>query len=367
MIQDEENIVPLSSSSPAPGDGALKPFRRSIEGRKMKVLVVEDNEVNRVVLSTALRRMGCDVNEAANGAEGLEKAEDSSVDLALMDVHMPVLDGITAASLMKQRGIGIPIVFVTADITEQTRSKCLGSGAFAVLHKPLKLAQLENILQQLIRSPVKHCLIVDDVETNRVLAGHVLRKLFGPDAEIVYAKDGLEAVEAVEHSKPFDLILMDCKMPNLNGFDATRIIREKGFRDVRIIGITAGDEDDKDIFPLCRNAGMDSVVMKPLREDLLRSALVKKNEVVFDESFVEDLDEETKSQIIGMWKVRDTYVVDCVLLFLFFSLFYRKPLSIPLLKCASAVRKGTGKLLSRLHMRQKVPPLRLAQAKLAPF
>ena len=116
-------------------------------------------------------------------------------------------------------------------------------------------------------------LVADDVEVNRMVAQGILSKM-GHDLEM--ADDGNEAVAAViaaeEADNQFDVVLMDCQMPNLDGYDATRQIRERGL-DVPIVALTAsamGKDRER-----CFAAGMNDFVTKPINRDDLARALAK--------------------------------------------------------------------------------------------
>jgi signal transduction histidine kinase/CheY-like chemotaxis protein len=119
------------------------------------VLVVEDNNVNRVVLTRMLATAQCKVEGAANGVEAIEKASAKSFEVILTDIHMPVLDGIDAAKAIRvqraeRRLSQCCIVAVTADTSEHTRERCKAVGMDAVLFKPVTFASLVACLAPLL-------------------------------------------------------------------------------------------------------------------------------------------------------------------------------------------------------------------------
>ena len=118
----------------APGE-ALGPLR---------VLVAEDNLVNQRVIRAMLRTLGFEVTTASNGAEAERFA--GAVDLILMDCHMPTMDGIEATRRIRDRGVGVPIIALTADTLQDTREQCLDAGMDAVLYKPVKKDLLQDTL-----------------------------------------------------------------------------------------------------------------------------------------------------------------------------------------------------------------------------
>jgi signal transduction histidine kinase/CheY-like chemotaxis protein len=123
-----------------------------------RLLVVDDNEVNRIVARAQLDAVGIAVDEAADGAQAVEMAGRGHYDLILMDVHMPVLDGIEAARRIRRQGAcrETPIIALTADAFESERQRCIGAGMSDHLAKPLQAARLYTALAQwLARAPDK--------------------------------------------------------------------------------------------------------------------------------------------------------------------------------------------------------------------
>jgi PAS domain S-box-containing protein len=113
------------------------------------VLVVDDDSVSREVFSKYLARSNCRVLAAADGAEVLEKLNDS-VDVVLMDVRMPVLDGPTAIQIMRSWGCSVPVIAVSADASEETAARCKEAGAVKVLHKPVSYSQLVTLVRDVV-------------------------------------------------------------------------------------------------------------------------------------------------------------------------------------------------------------------------
>lgn len=117
----------------------------------IRILVVDDTEVNRTVLVSQLSRFGIDAATCVNGAEALEQLEAASYDLVLMDWHMPEVDGLEALVLHRTRCLQndiapTPIVMVTADASDESRRRCLDAGATDFLAKPVSLATLRSAL-----------------------------------------------------------------------------------------------------------------------------------------------------------------------------------------------------------------------------
>ena len=117
-----------------------------------KILLVEDQEMNRDMLSRRLKKRGYDVAIAVDGAEGLEKAQSESPDLILMDMSLPVIDGWEATRrLMADAGTrGIPVVALTAHAMNTDREKALEAGCDAYETKPVELPKLLETMEKLL-------------------------------------------------------------------------------------------------------------------------------------------------------------------------------------------------------------------------
>jgi len=118
--------------------------------RPRRVLVAEDNAVNRLVLAALLDRMGHRAHFVENGLEALQAAQEHAFDLVLMDVHMPVMDGITATEAIRRSDAAssrVPIVALTADAYADTRERCLRAGMDDVLVKPLGSPELQALFR----------------------------------------------------------------------------------------------------------------------------------------------------------------------------------------------------------------------------
>jgi PAS domain S-box-containing protein len=116
---------------------------------KGRVLVVEDNNVNQKVAQRILERLGCEVEIAENGAEALTRCEGATYDLILMDMQMPVMDGLTATTLLRQRELGkrrTPIIALTANAMNGEYDRCMTVGMDGFLTKPLNVERLQGFL-----------------------------------------------------------------------------------------------------------------------------------------------------------------------------------------------------------------------------
>ena len=263
--------------------------------RGMRVLVVDDNATNRRILKEMLTNWGMQVQTVPSAASALEmlaaaEDEDEAFPLVLTDSQMPETDGFSLVRQLRD-GEGLaqqPIVLMLTSGDrpgDAERSRRLGIARF--MTKPVKQSELHDAIALAFDAdpperppaddededaPIRglRILLAEDSVPNQKLAVGLLSK---HDHEIVIANNGREAVERFE-AEPFDLILMDVQMPELDGLSATKAIRDRESavgRSVPIVAMTAhamkGDEE------LCLAAGMDAYLSKPIRPARLYEAI----------------------------------------------------------------------------------------------
>jgi two-component system sensor histidine kinase/response regulator len=275
--------------------------------QRLKVLVVDDNKHSRIVTGKILKSFTFEVDTASSGEEGLEKLRESLTgekpfELVLMDWKMPGLDGIAASKEIKEdpQLAHIPIILTTGFGREEEMRQGEAVGVDAFLIRPLKQSLLFDTIMYLFgqkkseetaqgyravasqsliveRLTGARILMVEDNDINREVASEILA-----NAGIIVetANNGKEAVEAVNRAS-YDCVLMDVQMPEMDGFEATRVIRrnEEQLRatsystHIPIIAMTAhamkGDREK------CIEAGMDDYVAKPIDPEALFSKLSK--------------------------------------------------------------------------------------------
>lgn len=260
--------------------------------RGKRILVVDDNATSRQILRTETERWGMVVDEASSGPAALEILRNKTFDAALLDYHMPEMDGMTLAKAIHTASAArnMPMVLLSSlGMTFEPGQQEL----FAVrLTKPVRIAQLleqftilfretraTSIAPQKPQKPQKttfkiqtlRILLAEDNPVNQRVATLMLQKL-GYRADVV--ANGLEAVNAVER-QPYDVVLMDVQMPEMDGLEATRTILRKIPREKRprIIAMTAhamaGDRER------CLAAGMDDYINKPIEMTALGAALAR--------------------------------------------------------------------------------------------
>jgi signal transduction histidine kinase/CheY-like chemotaxis protein len=253
------------------------------------VLIVDDNATNRRILDTLLRRWGMQPSASGSSREALSwVAAGQRFDLAILDLHMPELDGLALAAALRASAAGAttPVVVLSSVGMHERSSDAVS----AFLIKPVKPSALHDTVATVLagraaavpvrltqpsldrdlgaRHPLR-ILLAEDNPVNQKLALRLLERM-GYHAEL--AQNGLEAISAVEASR-FDVILMDVQMPELDGLEATRRIRRRwGADGPRIVAMTANAmEGDREA---CLEAGMDDYISKPIRPEALAEALV---------------------------------------------------------------------------------------------
>jgi PAS domain S-box-containing protein len=276
------------ASPTADGSVAAPPAREPGILAGKRVLIVDDNATNRRILVAQTTRWAMVPLAAADGAEALAMAEGAEpFDVALLDLNMPGLDGLALAERLRNEHPKPPIPVI---ILSSIGSTDIGDApVVGTLTKPVKPSALHDALADALGAgthsarPARaaaaatsdvqplRILLAEDNAVNRKLAIKLLEQQgYVPDV----ATNGLEAVEAVE-AIPYDVVLMDVQMPELDGLEATRRIRAASLAHAqpRIVAMTAnamaGDRE------ACLAAGMDDYVSKPIRPPELAAALSK--------------------------------------------------------------------------------------------
>jgi len=272
------------------------PSPRVSDLHSQKILVVDDNLTNRILLDQLLTSWNVEHTLAESGSAAHEillsaEKQGHPFDIAIVDMQMPEMDGIDLGSLIKKdKSISnIHLVMLTSQGTRGDAKKFNQAGFDAYLNKPVDQSVLYNSLlrvsgitslnHSLITAYNAHqqvqfnarILVVEDNATNQLVAQCILEE-FGIQPDL--AANGEEAIKALE-TLPFDLVFMDCQMPIMDGYEATRRIRHSQSkvldRAIPIIAMTAnamqGDREK------CIASGMDDFVSKPVESEKMLHAL----------------------------------------------------------------------------------------------
>ncbi len=278
----------------------VKNFHKvSLHGRH--VLIVDDNATNLNILQHILESAGLMVT-AANKSDQVEQIIRQSIrdktifDLIILDIQMPQPDGYVLAKLLKniRETSSIPLLAYTSS-TERNAHRCREAGFDAFLTKPTRREILFKTMEKLLAPPVAgrkeqreeqlitqysvreemkqsvRLLLAEDNPVNLKLATLILTKA---GYTVTSAGNGRETVATFTAAPTdFDLILMDVQMPIMDGLEATREIRNRGFKDIPIVAMTANAmKGDREI---CIDAGMNDYITKPIKREIVFQIIEK--------------------------------------------------------------------------------------------
>ncbi len=286
------------------GDSPASPCKPDLKGQR--VLIVEDNETNRFILTERLSsswEMKCTaVEDGPNALEAIRIARERHCppfDFAILDMMMPGMDGLELARLIKAdpSSSGMNLVILTSVGKQGDLEEAHKIGINAFLTKPVRPSHLYQALtatmqaaslqeattkanriksREALQSLQGRILLAEDNPVNQEVAKSMLESL-GLQVEVV--SNGLEAIQSLEQ-RDYSLVLMDCQMPEMDGYEAATMIRrsreisssEARFR-IPVIAMTAhAMEGDREA---CLAAGMDDYISKPFSRDELRKMVAK--------------------------------------------------------------------------------------------
>lgn len=285
----------------------------------VSILIVDDNKTNREVLRSQLEDWGAKVIEASSGQETLEllglasplgsrddeikKIKNDEIKVAILDLQMPSMDGLTLASKIRESSStdDIQLILMTSMASQGGTEYYSNLGFSGYFPKPVTARDLFGALSVVLakdvdkpesRPLVTHeylntlqhdlqvihgakILLVEDNLVNQEVALSILEE-FGITADV--ASNGLEAIDFIRQKKgkePYEIILMDCQMPELDGYETTKQIRSgkagNQFSSVPIVAMTAHNmQGDKD---KCLRSGMNDYISKPIDPDVLENKI----------------------------------------------------------------------------------------------
>jgi signal transduction histidine kinase/DNA-binding response OmpR family regulator/HPt (histidine-containing phosphotransfer) domain-containing protein len=278
-------------SSPSSVQENISAYATQLAGKRL--LIVDDNATNRQILTLQAQSWGMFALATESGTEAVNwLSQGEKFDIAILDMQMPGMDGLTLAAEIRKQYVGkaLPLVMLTSMGKPEIHSRAIEAGFAAFLNKPVKQSQLYEVITHILsEQPIKvkplrseslqldptmaerlplRILVAEDNKVNQQLALRFLERM-GYRADV--AGNGLEAIQSL-HRQQYDVVFMDVNMPEMDGLTATRrICREWALAlRPRIIAMTAnamqGDRDK------CLSAGMDDYISKPIRvEELVQS------------------------------------------------------------------------------------------------
>jgi len=259
-----------------------------------KVMVIDDNATNRNIVEAMLKPLNIVTHQASTGMQALDMLDkNNDYDVLIVDYHMPYMDGLQVMKIIRQsektKNQNIIFLHSTND-NETVLIECKAINVKYIMQKPLRMTQLFTMFAKInshsdsdfeiphtvvqgeqnlaISSKIYKVLIVDDNQMNLNLAASLVN-INMPNAEIISTQKGTEAKNLYIKHNP-DIVLMDIQMPEINGYEASKLIRnteEDQLHRKPIIALTAGTVSGEK--ERCQAAGMDDYLPKPLNSKLL--------------------------------------------------------------------------------------------------
>ena len=282
--------------------GAPAPATIDLRGRRL--LIVDDHPTNRRVLLRLLARWGAQAEESADSREALERLRAAAqagrpFEVALLDFQMPEMDGLGLARMIRAdpQVTATALILLSSALTADSRGQVDELRFVAAFQKPVRQASLLRALHRVFDLPAAEAappsaapaaatpaaprpadrrsgriLIAEDNPVNQAVARRMVEKA---GFEAVIANNGLEALAAVGREE-FLLVLMDCQMPEMDGYDATAELRRREAgtgRRLPVVAVTAGAiEGERE---RCLATGMDDYITKPVRAAVFEALIAR--------------------------------------------------------------------------------------------
>jgi signal transduction histidine kinase/DNA-binding response OmpR family regulator len=291
------------------GKGAVEPeSRKTILGlaedsKPIKILVVDDERSNRLLLKRILMPLGFEVIEAVDGRDAVTACEREQPDLVLMDYRMPIMSGEEATRLIKAAPAGkkIAIISVSANVLDAGESETCRTGADGFLVKPFKEGELLELIAEHLGVKYQYkenvetgasdggfdlddgqvakiqgikniedirILIVDNDTVSRMLAKKILT---GAGYLCQEAGNGKQAMHLIEEDRP-DIVLLDMRMPVMNGYEVLDKLKSMGLDKLMPVIVSTADDNTAKEDELI-SLGVSAICAKPLRPDMLLEAV----------------------------------------------------------------------------------------------
>lgn len=249
-----------------------------------RIMTVDDSLLVRSIITAALNERGFDMVEASDGIEGLEKLDSEEIDLVLLDVMMPGMDGPTMLQRMRAQNDQTPVILLTAKTETSVIRECLRYGLADCIVKPVKNDELANKVEQVlgvqegvvVSSPdaakgedtSPRVLIVDDSEKVHIKFRSLLPKEFN-----VFTAATAEEAESICQSEEIGWMIVDMVIPDVDSVELCKKLKEHR-PDASCLALYLRNVDSPELE--ASNAGLDGYLNKPFREgqieDLIRLA-----------------------------------------------------------------------------------------------
>ena len=246
------------------------------KGIALDILVAEDNPINQTLIKKVLGKMGHNVVIAEDGQQAIDELHKAKYDIVLMDMLMPVMDGITATEEIRKLSQfkDLPIVAMTANAMSEYKNKCIDAGMNDFVSKPVRREKLWQLFNEYCYerplptySEQPRVLIIEDDRVIQKIISYFFETKM-PTVTWKIASDGVEACTLIGSMRPH-LILTDILMPNMDGVEVVKFLRNhEEYKDTSVVVLTTLEDGHEKILEL-RKLGVIDIFKKPLKNQVL--------------------------------------------------------------------------------------------------
>lgn len=230
---------------------------------KLKILVIDDNKEFCQNIKDVLELKNLNVETAFDGLKGLDMVKEHDFDLTLLDIKMPIMNGVETFKRIKEINPKMPVIMVTAFAVEDLIRQALREGAYGALKKPLDFDKLFS----LIDNAMSKGMLIHVVDDDQALCGNIYEVLMSRGYRVKVAYDGDTAIKNA-HENNFDIMLLDMKLPPINGLETYLAIRDIR-PEVVVIIITGYMKEMGDLVDETLDKTAYSYIEKPIDMDRL--------------------------------------------------------------------------------------------------
>ena len=275
---DAPSVEPSQPANENKGDGRLR------------ILIADDNPINREVVESHLRELNINYRSVEDGEQAVDTLMNAPYDLVLMDIQMPRMDGYEATRRVREAGLQVPIIALTAASLTEDRDAAMKAGMNAHLSKPFRMEGLVRVMRDCLpaklappapeeeHDPVEalepvtdnrqRLLIVDDERVNLKILANSLKD----DYIIQVANSGEKALQLVRGETPPDLVLLDILMPGMDGYEVCRALKNDPLTNrVPVIFVTALNDSDEEQKGL--SLGAVDYIIKPYQMPVVKARI----------------------------------------------------------------------------------------------
>jgi len=234
--------------------------------RQINILIIDDNKDLADGLAMVLEEESFQVSIAYNGTDGLESLNNKYFDIVFLDVKLPDMNGIEIFQEINRKGSTTRVIMMTGYRIEQVLAETINNSDVEILRKPFNISHVLTTLNELRDESI--ILIADD---DRDLSESLSEFLSDHGMKTMLASNGKDAVDAVL-SNPVDVLILDLRMPIMNGLDVYMELKKQG-RAVNTIIITGYRDEDAETIDVLRSISVTGCLFKPFTPDEMLQAI----------------------------------------------------------------------------------------------